>query len=613
MRYIWLILLGLCLQTLAQVACARDSAGILSQSYFEDKSNRLTFAQVQHEQFTPYKDVLAGGYKSGVYWLKLRLAASNEETVIKIRPPYNEEIEIFDTAKPVARPLVGAKHPWRANDVEGLSFNFLLPESDKDRDVYLRIKSARTYMVYVEAVSLEDYQRSDRKEQSFAVGYTAFTLILAAGLFLVWLINPEMVLGVFTIQQFLAFLHAFFHVGLGAMWLDGYVNPASINYAWCLVVVVYPLVAFIANKLLLAEYGLKSAYRKICNGFVGLSFLDVVLFLTGNPNALMLNAILLLVVMVYFGVAPWIGLNLSKATSKSVALPVATLRAYYTFNLIIWAATLVPMLGILSLGEIPLYTLFVYNILSGIVFFFILQYRARALLRLEAERSTILELEAKHERNQREEQGMLMAMLSHEIKTPLSVLKLVVDERVVGSDLEGHANRAMNNINSIVNRCMQLDKLDTKKMQLNRTVFDAREFIEALLRDYDASTRTKVCILPGLMVCADSEVLRVVVANLLENALKYSPADSLIEIEMLVTQNGGKPGASIVMRNAIGPMGAPDPEQVFKKYYRNNRATKITGSGLGLFLVHQLIGVMGGRVTYTSPEDQVQFSIWMPT
>lgn len=79
-----------------------------------------------------------------------------------------------------------------------------------------------------------------------------------------------------------------------------------------------------------------------------------------------------------------------------------------------------------------------------------MQYRARWLLKHEVARATTLKAEATQERQRREEQSMLMAMLSHEIKTPLSVLKLVVDEKVAGSDLEGHANRAVSNIDFIV-------------------------------------------------------------------------------------------------------------------------------------------------------------------
>ena len=612
MRRLVLFFLITILLVMGQRAVARDDNYILSRGFFEDKTNALTIDQIEHETFTPYKDLLSGGYKASTFWLKIRLKATDQPIAVKIRPLYNEEIEIFDPALPQARPPVGANYPWSNNQLEGLSYDFVLPPYTSERDVYLRIKSARTYVVYVEAMSLDDYQHIDRREQIFAGAYTTFALILAVGLLLTWLINREFVLGLFTLQQGLAFLHAFFNVGFAAILFDGIFSGRSMNYVWCLISTVYPLVAFLANRQLLSEYGLKKSYKRLYDMAIALSVIIILLFLSGQRVALMLNASLVLGVMLLFCFSALFGLNVQKATFKSVALPVVILRLYYCFNLVIWIATVIPMLGLGSSGEIALYTLYVYNILSGLIFFFILEYRARALHKLEIERSNLLELEAVQERRQREEQGMLMAMLSHEIKTPLSVLKLVMDEKVAGSDLEGHANRALSNINAIVNRCLQLGKLDAKAIRLNRTDFDGREFLATLLDDPSARSRVRIHMPEALSFHADSDILRIVLSNLIENALKYAPADSPIDIDIGKAQTHEVAGICISVRNSIGPMGAPDAVQVFKKYYRNTQATKMTGSGLGLFLVHELVGVMGGEITYTSDNEEVLFKVWIP-
>lgn len=612
MRRLVLFFLTTIFLVMGQQATARDDDYILSRGYFEEKTNALTIDQIENEAFTPYKDLLSAGYKASTFWLKIRLKATDQPIVIKIRPLYNEEIEIFDPTLPEVRPLVGANYPWSNNQLDGLSYDFVLPPYTSERDVYLRIKSARTYMVYVEAISLDNYQHIDRREQIFAGAYTTFALILAVGLLLTWLINREFVLGLFTLQQGLAFLHAFFHVGFAAIMFEGIFSGRSMNYVWCLLSTIYPLVAFLANRQLLSEYGLKKSYKRLYDLAIALSAIIIMLFLSGERVALMLNASLVFGAMLLFWFSALFGLSAQKATFKSVALPIVILRFYYSFNLLIWTITLIPMLGLGSSGEIALYTLYVYNILSGLIFFFILEYRARALHKLEIERSNLLELEARQERLQREEQGMLMAMLSHEIKTPLSVLKLVMDEKVAGSDLEGHANRAVSNINAIVNRCLQLGKLDAKAIRLNRTDFDGREFLATLLDDPPARSRVRIRMPEALRFHADSDILRIVLSNLIENALKYAPANSPIDIEIGTAKKHETAGISIRVRNRIGSMGAPDAGQVFKKYYRNTQATKMTGSGLGLFLVHELVAVMGGEITYTSDNEEVLFNLWIP-
>ena len=72
-------------------------------------------------------------------------------------------------------------------------------------------------------------------------------------------------------------------------------------------------------------------------------------------------------------------------------------------------------------------------------------------------------------------------------------------------------------------------------------------------------------------------------------------------------------GIQISTTNEIGVMGTPDPEFIFKKYYRNASATKIRGSGLGLYLVHQLTSVIGGKIEFQSQEKNIIFLLWIPT
>ena len=59
-------------------------------------------------------------------------------------------------------------------------------------------------------------------------------------------------------------------------------------------------------------------------------------------------------------------------------------------------------------------------------------------------------------------------------------------------------------------------------------------------------------------------------------------------------------------------MGEPDFNQVFEKYYRNTRATKVSGSGLGLFLVKLLVTLLGGEVVFEVKSEQVVFTVCLP-
>jgi two-component system, sensor histidine kinase LadS len=128
----------------------------------------------------------------------------------------------------------------------------------------------------------------------------------------------------------------------------------------------------------------------------------------------------------------------------------------------------------------------------------------------------------------------------------------------------------------------------------------------------DASERITVTGDPNLHFVSDLNFFRVAIANLIDNALKYSPKDSVIKIDFHFSAGKQGSGLFVLVVNETGILGAPDPSQVFKKYYRNQSATKISGSGLGLFLVSELIKILDGEISYSLQEESAVFTIWIP-
>lgn len=596
-----------------QQASAQGEDYIQSRAFLSDQSNNLTIASVQQKAFTPYKDLLTGGFSEGAYWIRLGIQAHPRDLVLKIRPAYTNEVAFYDPSLSISPSFTGSRYPMDAADVEAVSLNFILPPSDQDRYVYLRIKSISSYLVYVEAMPLKVFKRTERRDNLIFTGYVMLTLILAVWLFITWMMNRERVIGVFTLQQFMAFLHTFTKVGFARAFLDRYISDGAIDVISNLIVVTYPLVAVVANKLLLQEYGLKRGFRFAFNSLVFCSIGIIVFFCSGHEvKALNINVTFVLVMMTFFWISAFFCTDQPQATTGSNALQLNALRVFYSFNLLVWLMALLPLLGIVSTGSLALHSLFVYNMVSSLVFFGLLQYRARCLLRYEVARASTLKAEASQERQRREEQSMLMAMLSHEIKTPLSILKLVMDEKVAGSDLEGHAKRAVSNINFIVNRCLQFGKLDAKAIQLNPSQFKAKEFLLELQHDLQDAERVQIHDPAACAVHTDGEILRVIMSNLIENALKYGDPTQSIDVHAVEVGEEGFQGVRFNVINTIGALGVPDTNQVFKKYYRNTQATKVSGSGLGLFLVHELVDVLGGKVTYQVNNDKVLFSVWIP-
>jgi signal transduction histidine kinase len=64
--------------------------------------------------------------------------------------------------------------------------------------------------------------------------------------------------------------------------------------------------------------------------------------------------------------------------------------------------------------------------------------------------------------------------------------------------------------------------------------------------------------------------------------------------------------------NAPGDAGRPDPEQLFKKYWRGAGATRHAGSGLGLYLSSLIARRLGGELRYQPEMTDVRFVLWLP-
>ena len=107
----------------------------------------------------------------------------------------------------------------------------------------------------------------------------------------------------------------------------------------------------------------------------------------------------------------------------------------------------------------------------------------------------------------------------------------------------------------------------------------------------------------------DAGIFQLVCNNLIDNALKYAYKHSLIAIDLEQTTEGE---LKMVIKNQIGDYGLPDSDRVFEKYYRSPAAKKVTGSGLGLYLVKGSVALLGGQILMDRVENQVVFTLLLP-
>ncbi len=218
---------------------------------------------------------------------------------------------------------------------------------------------------------------------------------------------------------------------------------------------------------------------------------------------------------------------------------------------------------------------------------------------LEERRSAVLELN--------QTKSDLIAMLAHDFRGPLTSIVGFAD--LVGE--VGDANEEqLEFLDTIKRSAMQLSELATDTLTLSRLErneltlqlgsVDVGELLESIAQQY-ADRRAVALTLSGdLHVTADLDRLRQVFANLIDNAIKYSPGGG----EPKVFAEGR--GDEVVVRVVDRGIGIPAGElsRVFDRFSRASNARKmhISGTGFGLFLSKQLVQLHGGTIAVESEE-----------
>jgi signal transduction histidine kinase len=218
--------------------------------------------------------------------------------------------------------------------------------------------------------------------------------------------------------------------------------------------------------------------------------------------------------------------------------------------------------------------------------------------------------QAETEKRHRQDQSQLFAMLAHEIRTPLSTLRMWMEAGPLKPEV---MERAISDMNQVIERCVQTGQLSDQGLHPMVQNLDPEAATTMSIQSCREPERVDFASLaPQGRLRADAQMLTIVLGNLLDNACKYSSASSRIRVTLEPQAIAGRRGWLWSIRNEPGVAGLPDPAQLFKKYYRGTQARRLSGSGLGLFLVKSTLDLMQGQITYTEASGEADFSVWLP-
>ncbi|KKT21211.1 hypothetical protein A3I28_03750 [Candidatus Giovannonibacteria bacterium RIFCSPLOWO2_02_FULL_43_37] len=210
-----------------------------------------------------------------------------------------------------------------------------------------------------------------------------------------------------------------------------------------------------------------------------------------------------------------------------------------------------------------------------------------------------------------------VSIAAHQLRTPLSAIKWTLkllldgDAGALNKEQTSFLERGYDTnekMIKLVNDLLSVARIEEGRFGYDFQDINFNEFLEAAIKNYaDIVSRKSINLkfekidgeLP--LVYADSEKLSLALNNLLDNAVKYTPAGGKVLVKL---ERKGNYALVSIMDTGVG---IPDSEQprVFSKFFRASNVIKMEteGTGLGLFIVHNIIKRHGGDIHFTSHEN----------
>ncbi len=592
-------------------ACSHEP--VSERSWVEDPTGTMTLAQVMAAPQQPLTVPYFGqGFSNSAFWIRVRIdpakwpdALPDKPLVIRLQPVFLDEFELHDplAAAGTVR-YSGDRHSWILDDYQSLNNNFVVPRGSAPRDIWLRLQTVTSTFSSIEVLDLETAQQKDFRQLIWSLVYQSVLLICMGWGVLSWLSTRDRLVKLYVVREFFMIAYALVILGHWRALGAGFLPPEWIDTVgnwgiWAVApVVIWFDIHFLSEfkphpHLLKALYGFWWAFLGVflagVFGYAAWAF---------RIQAVLLTLCFFMLLLVAISTRIWSDAN----AQKKPVVSKAALIGFYLFVLLLGVFNRLNSMGVIS-SPLDIWSLLLlYPLLGSLLMMGVLQLRAQQQYKLQQQaewRIALAERVAQEEKSKRQEQQRFLAMLGHELRNPLSAVNFLADAQT----REGkQIRRAVQDMRQVIDRSVQAERLDDGGFSprfaatplpalVDEVVERANsERLQVLAKDLPAAIET------------DSVLLSVVLANLVDNALKYSPENSAVSFHAGLLSGHQPPMVRFCVSNAVGIAGMPEKDRLFEKYYRSPAAGHQVGSGLGLYLVRGLVGSLGGTIDCRSSQ-----------
>jgi two-component system sensor histidine kinase KdpD len=215
----------------------------------------------------------------------------------------------------------------------------------------------------------------------------------------------------------------------------------------------------------------------------------------------------------------------------------------------------------------------------------------------------------------------LLDAMAHEFKTPLTSIKAATTSLLSSPEQSGEsraellkiADEEADHLKDLIDSAIDMARLDAAQIDIQAVPADVGEIVQEVV----ASMRIAIDGRPVQVLCQthvprialDRRLMKLAIKQLLDNALKYSPAGAPVTLRVDKASN------EVVVEVEDHGQGIPALEQprVFQRFYRSPSVqAQIPGSGLGLSIAHRIAQAHGGTLTVNSQPGETTFRLSLP-
>ena len=241
----------------------------------------------------------------------------------------------------------------------------------------------------------------------------------------------------------------------------------------------------------------------------------------------------------------------------------------------------------------------------------ILEARIDVRTRQLADAKKMLEVSLQQEKEGRETKANLLALMAHEIRSPVAVIgntaqMLNALARTEHSNWQPRIEKiiaSVRDLAKLIDNFLAEERLSAVTSGIDQYAGNLNEFCAQLAMELAASHQRNIRFEPhdgSTSIHADWQLVGIAIRNLIDNAIKYSTADSEIRLNVM---SGKADTLCIEVSNQGEEIAPEDQQRIFEKFMRGEHANGVRGTGLGLYLVNWIARIHHGYVEVASGRD----------